>query len=161
MGDGMPLDPQFRAILDTLDASGLLPLVREDAAASRAHYRQLALSRRGPDYVPEPVASVAGRRSPGGVPVRVCDLAGVAPAIVATAEFDPLRDEGTAYAGRLADAGCPPSTCRAPGSSTVSPASSGSSTPRTRPSRRSSAASAGCWLSDRRSGRRRRAGSPR
>ncbi len=43
----MPLDPQFRAILDTLETKGLLPLVREDAAASRAHYRQLALSRRG------------------------------------------------------------------------------------------------------------------
>jgi acetyl esterase len=67
----MPLDPQFRAILDTLETKGLLPLVQEDAVASRAHYRRLALSRRGPQYVPEPVASVADGRSPGGVPVRV------------------------------------------------------------------------------------------
>ena len=67
----MPLDPQFRTALDTLEAKGLLGLARGDAVASRAHYQQLALSRRGADYVPEPVASVAERHSPGGVPVRV------------------------------------------------------------------------------------------
>lgn len=67
----MPLDPQFRAILDTLQTSGLLPLVRSDAVQTRAHYRYLSLRRRGPHYVPEQVASVADRRSPGGVPVRI------------------------------------------------------------------------------------------
>jgi acetyl esterase len=67
----MPLDPQFRAILDTLESNGLLPLVQGDAAATRAHYQRMALSRRGPQYVPEQVASVTDGYSPGGVPVRV------------------------------------------------------------------------------------------
>jgi acetyl esterase len=67
----MPLDPQFRTALDTFEAKGLSPLVRGDVATTRAHYQRLALSRRGAEYVPEQVASVADRRSPGGVPVRV------------------------------------------------------------------------------------------
>jgi acetyl esterase len=43
------------------------------------------------------------------------DVAGVGPAIVATAEFDPLRDEGAAYAARLADAGVPTQYVPGPG----------------------------------------------
>ena len=67
----MPLDPQFRAVLDGLQSAGLVPLVRGDARETRAHYRTLAMRRRGPEFVPEQVAAVSDERSPAGVPVRV------------------------------------------------------------------------------------------
>ncbi len=47
------------------------------------------------------------RSNPYAVPMRADDVAGVAPTLVQTAEFDPLRDEGEAWATRLADAGVP------------------------------------------------------
>ncbi len=64
-------------------------LSRADMEWARGHYLNNL------DEVADPRAS----------PLRADDLAGMAPALICTAGFDPLRDEGKAYADRLAAAG--------------------------------------------------------
>jgi acetyl esterase len=52
-------------------------------------------------YAPD----TATHRDPCLAPLRAADLSGAPPAVVLTAEYDVLRDEGEAYAGRLRAAG--------------------------------------------------------
>lgn len=48
-----------------------------------------------------------GPTDPRLSPLRAADLSGLAPAVIATAGFDPLLDQGEAYARRLREAGAP------------------------------------------------------
>jgi acetyl esterase len=49
----------------------------------------------------------AAPASPYAAPARASDLSGLPPAYIATAEFDPNRDEAIVYAQRLMEAGVP------------------------------------------------------
>jgi acetyl esterase len=62
-------------------------------------------------YAPDPKM----RDEPYASPLRAKDLSGLPPAHVVTAECDPLRDEGKAYATRLLQAGVPTTYVEYPG----------------------------------------------
>jgi len=53
--------------------------------------------------------------SPYAAPARMADLSGLPPAFVNVCQFDPLRDEGIAYAQRLAQANVPTELVLYPG----------------------------------------------
>ena len=83
-----------------------------DANFERPSYtdpeNQLLLTRDGmiwfwDHYAPDP----ARRSESEASPLRASNLSGLPPAVILTAEHDPLLDEGEAYAARLTEAGVP------------------------------------------------------
>jgi acetyl esterase len=105
--DGLPLAAQLLIYPDT-DVLGEYPsrvenadgyfLTMDDARWFAEHY--IGMTEDDPR-----VADLA--RDARLSPLLADSLAGLPPAVVATAEFDPLRDEGNAYAAALEKAGVP------------------------------------------------------
>jgi acetyl esterase len=77
-------------------------------APSRNEFAQgFLLTKENMDWYEEQFIGAADRSDPRVSPLHADSLAGLAPAMVVTAGFDPLRDEGEAYAAKLRGDGVP------------------------------------------------------
>lgn len=78
-----------------------------DRPSYRTHGEGLPLTRRDMLWFFDHYAPRAHHGDPDISPLRATDLSDLPPALIVTAEYDVLHDEGEAYAGRLAEAGVP------------------------------------------------------
>ena len=97
---GPPLVFQVLEIPAT-DFTTTYPSMEENAEGYFLTKAAMAMCR---DYY---LADPGDAKNPYASPMLAEDLSGLPPALVMTAEFDPLRDEGEAYGRRLQDAGVP------------------------------------------------------
>jgi len=96
--EGLPLAAQV-LVYPILDATVSQPSTLENGDG---YYLTLADLRWYWDHY---LSAGQSRTNPDVSPFHTADLAGLAPALVLTAGFDPLRDEGDTYAHRLEAAG--------------------------------------------------------
>ncbi len=104
-GPELALQALMYPALDPTLASESCQALGEDYMLSRsdmAWFWELYLSGADPEH-------------PDAAPARAAELSGLAPAYVLTAEYDPLRDEGEAYAAQLEAAGVATTLRRWPG----------------------------------------------
>jgi acetyl esterase/lipase len=80
-----------------------------DTDMNRASYRECAdgfvLTKPLMEWFFDHYMDGADRTDPRVAPLRAEDLSGLPPAVIVTSEFDPLADEGAAYAEALEKAG--------------------------------------------------------
>jgi acetyl esterase len=91
------------------DLTGAQPSMREKAEGWGQDVTRIRFF--NSQWVPDP----ARWPDPGVSPLHAPDLSGLPPALIITAEHDPLRDECEAYARRLRDAGVAVKLRREPG----------------------------------------------
>jgi acetyl esterase len=87
----------------------------EHARSHQLFEEGFLLTRKDMDWFADQYAGHADRHDPRLSIIRAEGLEGLPPALVVTAGFDPLRDEGEAYAARLREAGVPTLVRRFPG----------------------------------------------
>ena len=96
-GEGLPIAAQV-LMNPLLDATLSFPSMDECATG-------FGLTRRNLEHFVELYVGGADPADPRCSPVLAPSLSGLPPAVIVTAEYDPLRDEGEAYARRLSEAG--------------------------------------------------------
>lgn len=107
--DGPPLAAQLLIYPATDLSEGEYPSFAENGSDFYLTLADMAWFNE--QYVPRP----EDRRDPRASPLLAADLTGLPPALVFTAEYDPLRDPGEAYAKALEAAGVPTLLRRYPG----------------------------------------------
>ena len=108
---------QARDAGETMPAFQLLFVPATDMSARTASYKTFRegfyLTKATMDWYEKTyIRSEDDRTDPRASPLLAKDFSGLPPAHVATGGFDPLRDEGEAYARRMSDAGVPVSLRR-------------------------------------------------
>ena len=104
--EGLPLEAQV-LVYPATDLAGTHPSASERLPGT--------LTPEWIDWIRRRISEVSDLADPSASALSAPDLAGLPPAIVLTAGFDPLRDEGLAYVERLRQAGVPVRLLHFPG----------------------------------------------